>query len=121
MKRFAFPKQARIVRGRDFRRVYREGRRMNIFPLRFCVLPCGGPGSRLGMAIGRKVGKAVTRNRYKRATREAFRLQRHKLLTPHDIVVSVNWDADPQDVARVSRAFEKAIERLNAGQEGEPE
>ena len=35
--RFSFPKQARLLRERDFRRVYREGLRLTAFPLWYQV------------------------------------------------------------------------------------
>jgi ribonuclease P protein component len=115
MKRFAFPRQARIVHERDFRRIYRDGKRFLASPLRFCVLRREDEESRLGLAVSRKVGNAVVRNRWKRAVREAFRLNRHRLAAPHDVVVSVGWDASRADVARVADAFEALIAWLNAG------
>ena len=118
MKRFAFPRKARLVREQEFRRVYRGGRRFTVSPLRFSVQAQRQGGSRLGLAVGRKTGNAVVRNRWKRAVREAFRLQRHALRAPHDIVVAVDWEARPEDVARVPEAFRKAIELMNAREEG---
>ena len=118
MKRFGFPRQARLVREGEFRRVYRAGRRFAVRPLRFSVLPHKGRGSRLGLAVGRKTGNAVVRNRWKRAVREAFRLQRGDLRAPHDIVVGVDWEARAEDVALVPEAFREAIRRMNAAGEG---
>jgi len=42
---------------------------------------------RLGMAIGKKVGNAVVRNRVKRVLRECFRLGAPKAVSALDIVV----------------------------------
>ncbi len=114
MKRFGFPKTARIVRSGDFARVHRRGRRMNVHPLRVRALPRQGGRSRLGLAVSRRVGGAVVRNRWKRAIREAFRLHRHRLARPYDLVVSVAWEAEGGEVRRVPEAFLELVERLNA-------
>jgi len=48
------------------------------------------PGrTRLGIAIGRKAGKACERNRIKRRLREYFRLNRDKIPPETDVVVIV--------------------------------
>ncbi|MHC4592579.1 MAG: ribonuclease P protein component [Planctomycetota bacterium] len=114
MARFSFPKQARLLHERDFRRVYRTGRRLQVFPLRFCAARLPEGKSRLGLAVSRKVGNAVVRNRWKRAVREAFRLNRHRLHAAYDLVVSVSWETSPQDVRLVPTSFDRVIEALNA-------
>jgi ribonuclease P protein component len=44
---------------------------------------------RLGLAVGRRVGKAACRNRWKRLVREVFRLRLQHRLPPIDLVVAV--------------------------------
>ena len=114
--RFAFPRQLRVLRERDFRRILRRGRRVRCFPLRVYVLPRGQGASRLGLAVSRKAGGAVVRNRWKRAIREAFRLNRHRLRVPHDFVVSVDWQSTPDDVRAAARALCGIIDELNAAE-----
>ena len=93
--------------------MYSGGKQLSVFPLRLRALERpGAPRSRLGMAIGRKMGGAVLRNRWKRAIREAFRLHVAALSTAWDLVVTVARDARPKDVARVEEAFLAAAETL---------
>lgn len=48
-------------------------------PITAFVAPNGRPYWRLGLAVGKRAGNAVVRNRIKRALREAFRHVQHQL------------------------------------------
>jgi ribonuclease P protein component len=69
------PRANRLTRSRDFDAVYRHGRSTSTRYLVLYWFPRedGEEGSRLGIAIPRKAGSAVTRNRLKRLLREAWR------------------------------------------------
>ncbi len=68
-------KRGRLSRSGEFDRVYRDGdSRANRFLVVYSF-PREDPGAgdlRLGISVGRKVGKAVTRNKVKRRLRDAF-------------------------------------------------
>ena len=78
----------RLSRSRDFDTVYRHGRSVST---RFLVLywfPRGDDGPpRLGLAVPRKVGGAVVRNRIKRQLREAWRSVIEQVPPAHDYVL----------------------------------
>jgi ribonuclease P protein component len=84
-------RRRRLSRSGDFDRVYREGSSRGN---RFLVLYSfargeddAADGSRLGLSVGRKVGKAVTRNKVKRAVRESFWELADRLEPEHDYVI----------------------------------
>ena len=73
--------------GRDFGRVYRDGRRARGSILLVVGAPNGLEHARLGLSVGKKVWKgAVQRNRIRRVFREAFRLSAPDL-PPLDLVL----------------------------------
>jgi ribonuclease P protein component len=80
----------RLSRSRDFDAVYRKGRSVST---RFLVLYAfpreedAGGDARLGLAVSRKLGGAVERNRLKRRLRAAFEELREGLPAGHDYVL----------------------------------
>lgn len=56
-----------------FREVLRHGRRRTVGDITVVSLSSGGPGVRVGLVAGRRLGSAVTRNRIKRRVRHACR------------------------------------------------
>ena len=84
---YGFPRGARLLTGRDYRRVFQNAER--IADRHFTILVRAGAtqGARLGLAIGKRhVPRAHDRNRLKRLCRETFRHWRPEL-PPVDIVV----------------------------------
>ena len=84
-----YPRQLRLLRHADFRRVYERGRRhfsphLTVFYLQREA----GEGMRVGFTVSRALGGAVDRNRIKRRLREAVRLRRPDVGAPVDVVIN---------------------------------
>ncbi len=79
-------REHRLAYRKDIERVFRQGQRHDGQLFSFRVLPKEEAIPRVAVVVGRKVGKAVVRNRVRRAVREAFR--KNKGLFAHwDVVV----------------------------------
>ncbi len=107
-----FPRRERLRQTRDFDRVFREGRlfRMPEFLVR--ALPNGLSHSRLGLSVGKRAGGAVRRNRMKRLLREAYRLNKHVLSVPCDIVVVPRPGWRDLSLAAVEAVLRKALSHV---------
>lgn len=84
----AFPKNARLLRRGEFRRVYDEGTRRSASLCTLFLRPNGLPQSRLGITAPTRLGNAVLRNRLKRRVREVFRRCSARLPGGWDILVN---------------------------------
>jgi ribonuclease P protein component len=109
--RFGYPPERRLRKRGHFLAVMKRGTRF--FSPRFILhaLPNEGPHAKLGVTVTRKVGNAVTRNRWKRLVREAFRTHPEWFATPMDLVVVVKRDASPGGLENVSTELSFALAR----------
>ena len=75
-------------------------------------LPNGLDHSRVGITVTRKVGGAVRRNRVKRTLREVFRMHRHQLRPPMDLVVNARTTIVSSSFAGLETEFLQSFRRL---------
>jgi ribonuclease P protein component len=77
---FRLPKENRLRKPKEFRRVYENGRRFDGRFVTVFIIPSDTSFQRLGITASKKISnKAHDRNRAKRLLREAFRLSRAEL------------------------------------------
>ena len=101
MQRLTFSRSERLRRAADFDRVYSNGKRVAAVSL--LLIFCSSPSqtTRLGVSVGRKIGKAVVRNRVKRLLRECFRLNKHKIKKGYDILLVARKGVEELKFAQV--------------------
>ena len=105
-----FPRAMRIKQGRDFSRVRQAGRRLVLGCLIanwHCLSNESAP--RLGVVTSSRIGNAVVRNRARRLLREVFRMHRHALTQPVDLVLVARASIAGKDFAGVEKDFLKVL------------
>ena len=85
-KRFTFRKKNKLTNKSGFQMVYRVGKAYVDYYSVLYVLSTGSENLRIGLAVGKKLGNAVLRNRLKRNMREVFRHQQQLLKPGYDLV-----------------------------------
>jgi len=113
-ERLTFRPREHLRRKRDFERVYADGVRVRTRNLILYALPNGLPHSRVGVVTGRKVGKAVRRNRARRLFREAFRRNRDRLACPCDLVLIASPSWEDLKLHVIEPELVQLIEKANA-------
>jgi ribonuclease P protein component len=88
-----FAKQERLIKTKDFRKVYKDGRSYRIGFIILRILPNTAITNRVGFSISAKsIKRAFRRNRIKRLFREAYRRNKKILKKGFDIVFVVKKD-----------------------------
>lgn len=113
----AFPAGERLRRSAEFNRVFKRGRRAASSAFVCYAVREEGQGRKLGLAVSRKVGGAVTRNAVKRRIREAYRAMRPQLRPDAHIVCIAKPKAAALGQAKIQaelRALFQRAELLHA-------
>jgi ribonuclease P protein component len=103
-----YPRRERLTRTRDYETVYRCGKKRVGREFVCYVARQEGQGRKIGLAVSRKVGKAVVRNRIKRYLRQVYRTHRAEI--PDD--TQVVFVARPTSARLSYHDCERAVCRL---------
>lgn len=111
-ERRVFPRAMRLSGASSFRAVYAGRVRRGAGPLMIYAKPNDLDHPRLGLAVSRRVGNAVRRNRIKRRLREAFRHLQRDLPRGYDVIVSVRVH-EPLMLADYQRLLGQTLQSLH--------
>ena len=115
-------RQSRLRRNEDFQRARREGRSWASPWVVLVAVPNGLDHSRYGFAVGKRLGKAVVRNRVKRRLREVVRAQRPGIEPGWDLVFIARDPVREVAFDQLQRAVRQLLSRARLWREppGEP-
>ena len=123
-KALVFRRRHRISGSDEFAAVFGGKLRKTRGVVTVFLLSNDGGEHRLGLSVGKRVGNAVVRGRFKRMMREAFRHRRAELPTPkaggvhsaYDIVVSTRRH-DALSLEEYSQMLVEAVEAAHRAHE----
>ncbi len=100
-----------LRRGSEFQRVWDTGRAWS-HPLVILRASANGTSeNRFGFVVGKKVGKAVERNRAKRLLREAVRHRIDRIVKGWDIILIARGGAENAEFTAIDTAVESVLRR----------
>jgi ribonuclease P protein component len=123
VKRFRFPKSARISSKKDIDRLFDKGESFIAYPLRIVYrsdVEANPSESGISILISipkRRIKRAVDRNRLKRLVRETFRLNQHRITPPEHTRLQIAFMYIANEItsyAHIEKAMWKAIGTLNS-------
>lgn len=107
-----FRHEDRIVRSADYKRLYKEGRKIHSAKFVLFVKENGADHHRLGITVSRKIGCAVVRNRVKRLFREIYRKSYGEIPNRLDMVVNAKGGSAGAQYIELRDEFMAAVHKF---------
>ena len=84
---FSLPRSSRIRQNRDYRRIYRQGKRFSNRAGLLYLVKSRRSDVRIGFVATKKIGHAFARNRANRMMKEEYRLHTHDLASRYEAIL----------------------------------
>jgi ribonuclease P protein component len=104
----------RLRHPHEFQHVFRHGTKLVTSTFILHILPTSASCSRLGMAVSKRVGNAVVRNRVKRLIRELFRQHKAIFQPTCDVVFVARHYAAEASLEELTRQFLSLLRRCQS-------
>ena len=108
---YAFPRCEHLTKRAEYLEVYDQGNKWVGKTFILYVVRDEGTGRKLGIAVTRKVGNAVVRNRLKRYLREIYRHHRPQMGTGFRLVLVARPYAAQASFAQCEQAVARLFEQ----------
>lgn len=102
----------RLLSSRDFERAFKDAKLARHPVLWLYSIQTEGEDSRLGIIVGKTVGKATVRNRTKRRLREIFRINRPAIKGTFDIILRARPGINDVPTEELDRIFLRLISQV---------
>lgn len=107
------PKEKRITKSKDYKRVYMKGSFFATQAVSANWLPNKAGLSRLGIVVTKKVeAKATKRNKLKRQFREVAKMYYEKLPIGFDVVISIKPKAKNMKFVEIGKELETVLSKV---------
>ena len=118
MRPLALPKSLRILKPQDFKRVFRQGKRVACDGLSLYFLPNDLGKCRLGISAPKAAfKKSHNRNKIRRLIKEAYRKNRHAIKEALDIVFLAKSGAESFDYGRAQERVLLLLKKTGANKQ----
>lgn len=115
------PKSERLRKSRDFARVFEHGKSLPGSRVVVYYIENGLPFNRVGVAVSKRLGGAVERNRLKRIVREAYRASEAALREGLDLVLLPRSKAKTASFQEVKEELLGLLSECSALRKGDGE
>lgn len=102
-----------IKKNYEFKKFFSKGKFFYGENIHMYIHKTKSPLNKLGIAVSKKLGKAVERNRIKRLIRENYKNYEEKIGTGNNIIIIVNKNKNSKDIGfyDIQRDFERILDK----------